>query len=149
MLGPAFVAAIAYVDPCNVEANLTAEANFGYLLEWVLVVANLMVVLVQYQLAKLGLDTGLSVPGDLGQAHGYPQAPAVVAAGRTGGRRDTADLDHPDVAGALMLAGVVNIAMLLLAASSLRGIEGTDTIVGALASDSPGRGRADPAAAWF
>jgi manganese transport protein len=39
-----------------------------------------------------------------------------------------------DVAGALLLAGVVNIAMLLLAASSLRGIEGTDTIAGAHAA---------------
>jgi manganese transport protein len=39
-----------------------------------------------------------------------------------------------DVAGALLLAGIVNIAMLLLAASSLRGVEGTDTIAGAHAA---------------
>ena len=38
MLGPAFVAAIAYVDPGNVAANLTAGARYGYLLLWVLVV---------------------------------------------------------------------------------------------------------------
>ena len=54
LLGPAFVAAIAYVDPGNVAANLTAGANFGYLLVWVLVAANLMAVLVQYQSATLG-----------------------------------------------------------------------------------------------
>ncbi|MET0787779.1 MAG: Nramp family divalent metal transporter [Cellulomonas sp.] len=67
LLGPAFVAAIAYVDPGNVAANLTAGARYGYLLLWVLVVANAMAVLVQYQSAKLGLVTGDSLPGVLGK----------------------------------------------------------------------------------
>ncbi|NUU19368.1 Nramp family divalent metal transporter [Cellulomonas humilata] len=67
LLGPAFVAAIAYVDPGNVAANLTAGARYGYLLLWVLVAANAMAVLVQYQSAKLGLVTGDSLPGVLGQ----------------------------------------------------------------------------------
>jgi len=67
LLGPAFVAAIAYVDPGNVAANLTAGARYGYLLLWVLVAANVMAVLVQYQSAKLGLVTGESLPGVLGR----------------------------------------------------------------------------------
>ena len=62
LMGPAFVAAIAYVDPGNVAANLTAGARYGYLLLWVLVAANLMAVLVQYQSAKLGLVTGRTMP---------------------------------------------------------------------------------------
>ncbi|HLS63737.1 MAG TPA: Nramp family divalent metal transporter [Ruania sp.] len=62
LLGPAFVAAIAYVDPGNVAANLTAGARYGYLLLWVLVAANAMAVLVQYQSAKLGLVTGRTMP---------------------------------------------------------------------------------------
>jgi manganese transport protein len=62
LLGPAFVAAIAYVDPGNVASNISAGARFGYLLVWVIVVANLMAVLVQYLSAKLGLVTGLSLP---------------------------------------------------------------------------------------
>lgn len=66
LLGPAFVAAIAYVDPGNVAANLTAGARYGYLLLWVLVAANVMAVLVQYQSAKLGLVTGESLPAVLG-----------------------------------------------------------------------------------
>ena len=258
LLGPAFVAAIAYVDPGNVAANLTAGANFGYLLVWVLVAANLMAVLVQYQSAKLGLATGLSLPEILGRRLGtgrrrlyWLQAElvagatdmaeviggavalnllfglpllaggviiggasmlllalqstrgqrsfeyaimmllAVIAVGFVSGlfvnppeagsvvsgliprfegtdtvllaasmlgatvmphaiylhsalARDRHGFSHDpavrtrlirvtryDVAGALMLAGLVNIAMLLLAASSLRGIEGTDTIAGA------------------
>ncbi len=66
MLGPAFVAAIAYVDPGNVAANLTAGARYGYLLLWVLIVANAIAVLVQYQSAKLGIVTGQSLPEILG-----------------------------------------------------------------------------------
>jgi len=66
LLGPAFVAAIAYVDPGNVAANLTAGARYGYLLLWVLVAANACAVLVQYLSAKLGVVTGRSLPEHLG-----------------------------------------------------------------------------------
>jgi len=62
LLGPAFVAAIAYVDPGNVATNTAAGARYGYLLVWVLVVANVMAGLVQYLSAKLGLVTGMSLP---------------------------------------------------------------------------------------
>ncbi len=67
LLGPAFVAAIAYVDPGNVAANLTAGARYGYLLVWVLVGANAMAVVVQYQSAKLGLVTGRTLPELVGE----------------------------------------------------------------------------------
>ena len=42
LLGPAFIAAVAYVDPGNVATNITAGAQFGYTLVWVIVLANLM-----------------------------------------------------------------------------------------------------------
>ena len=67
LLGPAFVAAIAYVDPGNVAANLSGGARYGYLLVWVLVAANLIAALVQYQSAKLGLVSGRTVPELLGE----------------------------------------------------------------------------------
>ncbi|MDP9887159.1 Nramp family divalent metal transporter [Pseudarthrobacter enclensis] len=261
LLGPAFVAAIAYVDPGNVAANLTAGANFGYLLVWVLVGANAMAVLIQYQSAKLGLATGMSLPEILGRRLGTKRRRAywlqaevvagatdmaeviggavalnllfglpllaggvvigvasmvlltlqsrrsqrsfelailtllgVIAVGFVSGlfvappdvggalaglvpRFEGSDtvllaasmlgatvMPHAiylhsalardrhgfssdprvrtrliratrvDVAGALVLAGVVNVAMLLLAATSLRGVEGTDTIAGAHAA---------------
>ena len=66
LLGPSFVAAIAYVDPGNVAVNLTAGAKYGYLLLWVLVAANLIAMVVQYLSAKLGLVTGRSLPDLLG-----------------------------------------------------------------------------------
>ncbi|MCZ0732235.1 Nramp family divalent metal transporter [Mycolicibacterium iranicum] len=72
LLGPAFVAAIAYVDPGNVAANVSAGAQFGFLLVWVIVVANLMACLVQYLSAKLGLVTGTSLPEAVGARMGRP-----------------------------------------------------------------------------
>ncbi|WP_432496646.1 Nramp family divalent metal transporter [Kineococcus gypseus] len=260
LLGPAFVAAVAYVDPGNVAANLTAGAGYGYLLLWVLVAANAMAVLVQYLSAKLSVVTGRTLPellrerlgtparlGYWGQAElvavatdlaeviggavalnllfgtpllagglitgaasllllalhnragvrwfeaavvamllvivlGFvsgvvlaPPDPGEAAAGlvpRFAGAEtvllaasmlgatvmphaiylhSAVARDHHgavaaadtrrvlratrlDVAGALVLAGVVNISMLLLAASALRGVEGTDTLEGAHAA---------------
>lgn len=62
MLGPAFVAAVAYVDPGNFATNFSAGAKFGYLLLWVILVANLMAMLVQYLSAKVGIATGKNLP---------------------------------------------------------------------------------------
>lgn len=41
-LGPAFIAAVAYIDPGNFATNMAAGAKFGYLLLWVVAAANLM-----------------------------------------------------------------------------------------------------------
>jgi manganese transport protein len=58
LLGPAFVAAIAYVDPGNFATNFSSGSAYGYLLLWVIVAANLMAMLVQSLSAKVGLATG-------------------------------------------------------------------------------------------
>jgi manganese transport protein len=58
LLGPAFVAAVAYVDPGNFATNFSGGAAFGYTLLWVIVAANLMAMLIQTLTAKLGLATG-------------------------------------------------------------------------------------------
>ncbi len=62
LLGPAFVAAVAYIDPGNFATNVSAGAEFGYSLAWVIVVANLMAMLVQYLSAKVGVATGRDLP---------------------------------------------------------------------------------------
>src|SRR5215469_2779551 len=62
LLGPAFVAAVAYVDPGNFATNFSAGAQFGYALAWVVVLANLMAMLVQYLSAKAGVATGRDLP---------------------------------------------------------------------------------------
>jgi manganese transport protein len=62
MLGPAFVAAIAYVDPGNFATNVQGGAQFGYMLLWVVLLANAIAMLVQYLSAKLGIVTGRNLP---------------------------------------------------------------------------------------
>jgi len=62
LLGPAFVAAIAYVDPGNFATSSAGGARYGYLLLWVIVVANLMAMLIQDLSAKAGLATGRNLP---------------------------------------------------------------------------------------
>jgi manganese transport protein len=74
LLGPALVAGVAYLDPGNVASNMTAGAKFGYLLVWVVVLANLIAWLVQYLSAKLGLVTGQSLPEELGHRIRRPWA---------------------------------------------------------------------------
>jgi manganese transport protein len=71
MLGPAFVAAIAYVDPGNFATNIQGGSRFGYLLLWVVLLANAMAMLIQYLSAKLGIVTDRNLP-ELCRDH-YPR----------------------------------------------------------------------------
>ena len=148
LLGPAFVAAIAYVDPGNVAANVSAGAQYGYLLVWVVVLANLMAALVQYLSAKLGVVTGRSLP-ELVRAAAGPRsrlgywAQAELAAMAT----DLAEV----VGGAialqllfglpLLLGGVITgvVSMLLLTVQNRHGQQRFErVIVGLLAIISIG-----------
>ena len=67
LMGPAFVAGVAYLDPGNVATNLTASSKYGYLLLWVIVAANLSAWLVQYLASKFGIATGKSLPELMGE----------------------------------------------------------------------------------
>jgi manganese transport protein len=60
-LGPAFVAAVAYVDPGNFATNFAGGARYGYVLLWVILASNLMAMLVQSLSAKLGIATRLNL----------------------------------------------------------------------------------------
>ncbi len=107
LLGPAFVAAIAYVDPGNVAANLQAGSRYGYLLVWVLVVAIAAAGIVQFLSAKLGLATGKSLPDLVGERLGrksrlayWVQAEGVAMA------TDLAEV----IGGAIALVSVVRSA---------------------------------------
>ena len=61
-LGPAFIAAVAYIDPGNFATNITAGSQYGYLLLWVIAFSNLMAVLIQSLSSKLGIATGKNLP---------------------------------------------------------------------------------------
>lgn len=138
LLGPAFVAAIAYVDPGNVAANLTAGARFGYLLVWVLVVANVMAVLVQYLSAKLGVVTGRSLPEVLGERLSrrgriayWVQAEVVAMATDVAEVIGGAIALHLLFGVPLVLGGVITgvVSMLVLTVQQRRGQRVFETVV--------------------
>jgi len=143
LLGPAFVAAIAYVDPGNVAANLTAGARYGDLLLWVLVLANAIAVLVQYSSAKLGLVTGESLSEHLGgRLRTWPRRLYWLQAELVAAATDVAEVIGGAIALHLLfgiplwiggiIVGVVAIAILTL--QSRRGQRAFElTIIGLLA----------------
>jgi len=143
LLGPAFVAAIAYVDPGNVAANLTAGARYGDLLLWVLVLANAIAVLVQYSSAKLGLVTGQSLSEHLGERmRPWPRRLYWLQAELVAAATDVAEVIGGAIALHLLfglplwLGGVVVgiVAILILAIQSRRGQRAFElTIIGLLA----------------
>lgn len=113
LLGPAFVAAIAYVDPGNVATNVTAGSRYGYTLVWVVVLANAMAVLVQYLSAKLGLVTGRSLAAHVGARVPRPVRVAYwVQAELVAVATDIAEI----VGGAVALALLFDLPLLLGAA---------------------------------
>jgi manganese transport protein len=74
MLGPAFVASIAYVDPGNFATNVQSGAKYGYLLLWVVLAANLIAMLIQYLSAKLGIVTDHNLPEQIRARYPRPVA---------------------------------------------------------------------------
>ncbi len=59
--GPAVIASVAYMDPGNFATNIQGGAQFGYMLLWVVVAANLVAMLFQGLSARLGVVTGRSL----------------------------------------------------------------------------------------
>ena len=75
-MGPAFIAAVAYVDPGNYATNIQAGAQFGYQLLWVVFACNIMAVLIQTMAAKLGIATGRNL-AEMIRDH-YPHWAGIV-----------------------------------------------------------------------
>ncbi len=116
MLGPGFVAAVAYLDPGNFATNITAGATYGYLLVWVIVGANLMAMLIQYLAARIGVLTGRTLPELIAEHSSNPvrlgywlQAQVVAIA------TDLAEV----VGGALALQVLTGMPLLLGAAITI------------------------------
>src|SRR3982750_3567753 len=139
LLGPAMVAGVAYLDPGNVASNASAGSAYGYLLVWVVVVANTMAWLIQYLLAKLGLSTGESLPGILGRRfrHRTTRYAYWVQAELVAMATDVAEVlggaialhllfDLP-----LLLGGLITgtVSMLLLLLHSHRGSRSFETVI--------------------
>lgn len=131
LLGPALVAGVAYLDPGNVASNMTAGAQYGYLLVWVVIAGNVMAWLIQYLSAKLGVVTGQSLPEVLGSRLQRPWARRAywLQAELVAMATDLAEVIGGAVALyllfdiPLLLGGVITgaVSMVLLAVQSRRG----------------------------
>ncbi|HEY4172621.1 MAG TPA: Nramp family divalent metal transporter [Rhodopila sp.] len=75
-VGPAVVASIAYMDPGNFATNIQAGSRYGYMLLWVVLLANVIAMLFQALSARLGIVTGQSL-ATLCRLH-FPR-PLVIA----------------------------------------------------------------------
>ena len=137
LAGPAFIAAIAYVDPGNVATNIAAGSRYGYLLLWVVVLANAMAMLVQYLSAKLGIATGRNLPELCRERYRrsvrlglWVQAELVIV------MTDLAEIVGGAIAvhllfGLPLLAGgvVTGVALLVVLSLQIRGHQGFQPIV--------------------
>jgi len=58
-IGPGLLVTVGFIDPGNWASNLAAGADYGYALLWVITLSTLMLVLLQHNVAHLGIATGL------------------------------------------------------------------------------------------
>ncbi len=58
-LGPGLLVTVGFIDPGNWASNLGAGAQFGYVLLWMVTLSTIMLILLQHNVAHLGIATGL------------------------------------------------------------------------------------------
>ena len=58
-LGPGLLVTVGFIDPGNWASNLAAGASFGYLLLWMVTFSTIMLIMLQHNVAHLGIATGL------------------------------------------------------------------------------------------
>ena len=58
-IGPGLIVTVGFIDPGNWASNLSAGADFGYVLLWMVTLSTIMLILLQHNAAHLGIATGL------------------------------------------------------------------------------------------
>jgi len=58
-IGPGLLVTVGFIDPGNWASNLAAGANYGYALLWMVTLSTIMLILLQHNVAHLGIATGL------------------------------------------------------------------------------------------
>jgi manganese transport protein len=133
-LGPAVIASVAYMDPGNFAVNIEAGASFGYLLLWVVLVANVVAMLFQALSAKLGIVTGQSLAGHCRRRFPRPVVYAMwIASEIAAMATDLAEflgaaiglslLFGLPILASLVVVGIATYAMLLLQGRGFRPME--------------------------
>ncbi len=58
-IGPGLLVTVGFIDPGNWASDLSAGADYGYALLWVVTLSTIILILVQHNVAHLGIATGL------------------------------------------------------------------------------------------
>ena len=58
-IGPGFLVTVGFIDPGNWASNLAAGADYGYALLWMVSLSTIMLIILQHNVAHLGIATGL------------------------------------------------------------------------------------------
>ena len=58
-IGPGLLVTVGFIDPGNWASNLAAGADFGYALLWMVTLSTIMLIMLQHNVAHLGIATGL------------------------------------------------------------------------------------------
>lgn len=58
-IGPGLLVTVGFIDPGNWASNFAAGADFGYSLLWVITLSTVMLIILQHNVAHLGIVTGL------------------------------------------------------------------------------------------
>lgn len=58
-IGPGLLVTVGFIDPGNWASNLAAGADYGYTLLWMVSLSTVMLIILQHNVAHLGIATGL------------------------------------------------------------------------------------------
>ena len=58
-IGPGLLVTVGFIDPGNWASNFAAGSEFGYALLWVVTLSTIMLIILQHNVAHLGIVTGL------------------------------------------------------------------------------------------
>ncbi len=58
-IGPGLLVTVGFIDPGNWASNIAAGANYGYNLLWMVTLSTIMLIILQHNVAHLGIATGL------------------------------------------------------------------------------------------
>lgn len=102
-IGPGLLVTVGFIDPGNWASNVAAGAEYGYTLLWMVTLSTLMLIVLQHNVAHLGIATGLCL-SEAAMRH-LPRGVAVTALGTAVGASISTAL-------AELLGGAIALRML-------------------------------------
>ena len=131
-IGPGLLVTVGFIDPGNWASNLAAGADFGYALLWMVTLSTIMLIMLQHNVAHLGIATGLCL-SEAATIHMKPRYSKLLLVSGMGASISTslAEIlggaialnmlfDIPIRAGALL---VMSFVMIMLFTNSYKAIE--------------------------